>query len=89
MTPVLVRAYLTAGLPWFDCYDADAGDLPASQALADVKPVGEWLGDDPDLESLQQPTWVVPLGPDKHGTPAVDGDCDQADGHARLELFGG
>ena len=39
-----------------------------------MKPVGEWLGDDPDLEGLQQPTWVVPVGPDKKGAPVVDGD---------------
>ncbi len=49
VTPVSARAYSEAGLPWFDYYNADVADLPPSQALADVKPVGEWLGDDPDL----------------------------------------
>lgn len=73
-TPVSARAYTQAGLLWFDYYDADAADLPASQALADVKPVGDWLGDDPDLDGLTQPTWVVPVGPDKNGAPVHDGD---------------
>lgn len=74
VTPVSARAYTDAGLPWFDYYDADAPDLPPSQALADVKPVGQWLGEDSDLEGLQQPTWVVPVGPDKQGAPVADGD---------------
>jgi hypothetical protein len=74
VTPVSARAYTEAGLPWFDYYDADAADLPPSQALADVKPVGDWLGEDADLEGLQQPMWVVPVGPDKKGAPVVDGD---------------
>jgi len=73
VTPASARAYTEAGLPWFDYYDADAADLPPSQALADVKPVGDWLGDDPDLDGLQQPTWVVPVGPDKKGAPVLDG----------------
>jgi hypothetical protein len=73
VTPVSARVYTEAGLPWFDYYDADAADLPPSQALADVKPVGDWLGDDPDLEGLKQPTWVVPVGPDKNGPPVKDG----------------
>lgn len=74
MTPVSARAYTEAGLPWFDYYNADADDLPPSQVLADVKPAGDWLGEDPDLEGLQQPTSVVPLGPDKNGAPVADGD---------------
>lgn len=74
VTPVSARAYTEAGLPWFDYYNADAADLPASQALSDVKPIGDWLGDDPDLEGLQQPKWVVPVGPGKKGTPVADGD---------------
>lgn len=32
VTPVSARAYTEAGLPWFDYYDADAADLPPSQA---------------------------------------------------------
>ena len=76
VTPVSARAYIEAGLPWFDYYnaDADADDLPPSQALTDVKAVGDWLGEDGDLEGLQQPQWVVPVGPDKKGTPVADGN---------------
>jgi hypothetical protein len=74
VTPVSARAYTEAGLPWFDYYNADAADLPPSQELSDVKPVGEWLGDDPDLEGLQQPKWVLPVGPNKKGAPVADGD---------------
>lgn len=72
VTPVSARAYTHAGLPWFDYYDADAANLPPSQALADVKPVGDWLGEDPDLEGLQQPAWVVSVGPSA-GAPVADG----------------
>lgn len=70
VTPVSARAYTEAGLPWFDYYDADAADLPPSQALADVTPVGNWLGIDPRLEGLKQPQEIVPVGPDKHGAPS-------------------
>ena len=34
----------SAGLPWFDYYDADARDLAASETLAKVKSVGQKLG---------------------------------------------
>jgi hypothetical protein len=73
VTPVSARAYTEAGLPWFDYYNADATDLAPSQELADVKPVGDWLGDDPDLVGLQQPKHVVQVGPDKKGSPVQDG----------------
>ncbi|OMC34361.1 hypothetical protein A5740_00965 [Mycobacterium sp. GA-1841] len=45
-TPVDRDAYVAAGLPWFDYYDADAEDLPAPEGLASVKSVGEWFGGD-------------------------------------------
>lgn len=73
VSPVSARAYTEAGLPWFDYYDADAADLPSSQALADVRPVGDWLGEDPDQEGLGHPGWVVQVGPAKGGTPVEDG----------------
>lgn len=73
-TPVSARAYSEAALPWFDYYDADAQDLPPSQALADVNPVGDWLGDDPELLGLQQPPWTITVGPDASGAPVIDGD---------------
>ncbi|MDA0162206.1 hypothetical protein OM076_18180 [Solirubrobacter ginsenosidimutans] len=40
-TPVDVRAYLAAGLPWFDLYDDHLGDIGASGVLAGVKSVDE------------------------------------------------
>ncbi|MDT5082688.1 MAG: hypothetical protein QOJ80_7325 [Mycobacterium sp.] len=48
-TPVDRDAYVSAGLPWFDYYEADALDLAPSKILANVKSVGEKLGaeDDP------------------------------------------
>jgi hypothetical protein len=52
-SPVDRAAYNSAGLPWFDYYDADGADLAAAEPLTGVKPVGDWLGDD------EQP-WVPP-----------------------------
>jgi hypothetical protein len=40
-TPVDVRAYMAAGLPWFDLYDDHLGDIGASGVLAGVKSVDE------------------------------------------------
>lgn len=44
-TPVDRDAYVEAGLPWFDYYDADAQDLAAAEVLTNVKSVGEWFGE--------------------------------------------
>lgn len=70
-SPVDRAAYTSAGLPWFEYYDSDADDLAAAGPLAEVKPVGDWLGDD------QQP-WTEPAPGQVHklkGGPAVtDGD---------------
>jgi hypothetical protein len=48
-TPVDRDAYVRAGLPWFDFYNADARDLAPSEILTQVKTVGKKLGtqDDP------------------------------------------
>jgi hypothetical protein len=40
-TPVGVRSYIDAGLPWFDLYDDHLGDIEPSGALAMVKSVDE------------------------------------------------
>jgi hypothetical protein len=42
-TPITVKSYNKAGLPWFDFYDADKKDVPASPELAGVKTVGQVL----------------------------------------------
>ncbi|MEU9451000.1 hypothetical protein [Streptomyces sp. NPDC048277] len=72
-SPVDRAAYTRAGLPWFDYFDEDAEDVAPTDALAAVKPVGDWLGD--DLEPWQQPTpgQVIPLK-DAPGKPVEDGD---------------
>lgn len=61
-SPVDRAAYTSAGLPWFDYYDADAQDLPAADALADVRPVGDWLGDDHEPWTAPHPGQVHTLG---------------------------
>ena len=40
-TPVDVHSYVAAGLPWFDVYDDDLGDIEPSGVLAKVKGVDE------------------------------------------------
>ena len=40
-TPVDVRSYIAAGLPWFDLYDDHLGDIEPSGVLAGVKSVDE------------------------------------------------
>ena len=42
-TPVDRDAYVEAGLPWFDYYDADARHLAPSEILANVESVGKSL----------------------------------------------
>lgn len=61
-TPVDRDAYVEAGLPWFDYYDADAQDLAASQTLANVKTVGEVLGTKEDSFVPVDPNTVIALG---------------------------
>jgi hypothetical protein len=38
-TPVSCRDYIRAGLPWFDLYDEDQGDVPAPARLRKIKSV--------------------------------------------------
>jgi hypothetical protein len=40
-TPVDVNAYIAHGYPWYELYDEHLGDIDASEALAQVKSVGE------------------------------------------------
>ncbi|KOU61742.1 membrane protein [Streptomyces sp. MMG1533] len=72
-SPVDRAAYTRAGLPWFDYYDQDAEDLPATDTLQDVKPVGDWLGDDHEPWQEPSPPQVQPLK-DAPGKPVADGD---------------
>jgi hypothetical protein len=65
-TPVDRGAYVSAGLPWFDYYDADADadahDLAPSEILANVKSVGKKLGAEEDLFVPVDPATVIALG---------------------------
>lgn len=42
-TPVNVDQYISAGLPWFDYFDAELQDVDATRELAEVKTVGALL----------------------------------------------
>lgn len=68
-TPVDRETYVDAGLPWFDYYDADRADIPASQSLADVKTVGNLLGKTDQPHTPVDPATVITLK--DHGGDAV------------------
>lgn len=61
-TPVDREAYMDAGLPWFDYYDADEADVLASEILSKVKSVGKLLGYKEDPYVPVDPSKVVKLG---------------------------
>ncbi|MCH9729229.1 MAG: hypothetical protein K0U84_06035 [Actinomycetia bacterium] len=61
-SPVDRDAYVSAGLPWFDYYDADARDLAPAQTLADLKTVGEMSGGAENPFLPVDPNTVVRLG---------------------------
>ena len=72
-TPVDRDAYVEAGLPWFEYYDADARDLAAPQELATVKSVGNVLGHDEKPFVPVDPAKVVSLK-GTLGAAVADGD---------------
>jgi hypothetical protein len=51
-TPVDVRAYIEAGLPWFDLYDDGLGDIAPSEILANVKSISQL-----DAKLVPDGTW--------------------------------
>ncbi|WP_434095476.1 hypothetical protein [Streptomyces goshikiensis] len=74
-SPVDRAAYTRAGLPWFDYYDESGHDLPTTGTLGQVKPVGDWLGDDHTPWTPPTPHQITPLGPTpRPGRPVQDGD---------------
>lgn len=74
-SPVDRAAYTRAGFPWFDYYDEGAADLAPADALSQVKPVGDWLGDDHGPWEPPAPEQVRPLGDaPRPGAPVKDGD---------------
>lgn len=72
-TPVDRDAYVSAGLPWFDYYDADAKDLAPSQILSKVKTVGEKLGGEDAPFVPVDPKTVITLG-DASPNTVTDGN---------------
>jgi hypothetical protein len=60
-TPVDRDAYVNAGLPWFDFYDADARDLEPSEILTQVKTVGTKLVEEVPFVPVD-PDVVIALG---------------------------
>ncbi|WP_416969018.1 hypothetical protein [Streptomyces sp. 4F14] len=72
-SPVDRAAYTQAGLPWFDYYDEQAEDLPPTGTLGEVKPVGDWIGDDLDAWQEPGPGQVTPLK-DARGKAVEDGE---------------
>ncbi|MBL1076198.1 hypothetical protein JK358_17505 [Nocardia sp. 2] len=64
-SPVDRAAYTAAGLPWFDYFDSDGADISPAGKLADVAPVGEWLGADHEPWQEPKPGQVKPLKPGK------------------------
>ncbi|MEU9417285.1 hypothetical protein [Streptomyces sp. NPDC048272] len=74
-SPVDRAAYTRAGLPWFDYYDESGTDLPATDTLGAVKPVGDWIGDDHTPWVPPTPSQTHPLGnAPRPGKPVQDGD---------------
>lgn len=71
-TPVTVEEYNDAGLPWFDYYNDDKNDVPASPELAGVKTVGQVLGYEEESEGAGV-SFVWPLGDKRPGKPVPTG----------------
>ena len=63
--------YDSFGLPWFDFYDADRGDLPTGDELASIMTVGDVLGEKDD--DTATPVFVVQLG-NKRPRPVAAGE---------------
>jgi len=59
-SPVDAETYTRFGLPWFEIYDSDRGDVPASEALSGVKPVDD-LTKPVDIKAKQ----IRPIAPRK------------------------
>jgi hypothetical protein len=47
-TPVSAATYTEHGLPWFDLYDEDRGDVPPPPELQEVKSVAPSPDEPPD-----------------------------------------
>ena len=72
-TPVDRDAYVQAGLPWFDYYDADAHDLAPTDTLAKVKSVGKLFGNVEKPFVAADPAKVITVK-GSSGDTVTDGD---------------
>jgi hypothetical protein len=67
-TPVTAKQYTDHGLPWFDLYDEEAGDLPAADRLVSVKSVGETAGERDEPVEIDERR-IRKLTPNEEGRP--------------------
>ena len=74
-TPVSARSYAESGLPWFDLYDEQKGDIAASDRLATVKSVKE-LDADKGFARQQDDDPVKANPVITYGTPSKDAVAD-------------
>lgn len=58
-TPIDTESYVGAGLPWFDLYDADKGDLATPDELRSLRSVGQILGEEDDTSTVDPDDAVV------------------------------
>lgn len=73
-TPVDSSSYIRAGLPWFDYYDADRGDLPTAPELAGLKSIGTLLNEDDNTPTVSvEGAGIVRYG-DRRSQPVQPGD---------------
>jgi hypothetical protein len=66
-TPITARTYTEHGLPWFDLYDEERGDLPPSERLSEVRSLrdrdaGRGAAPSPDDDAVEMdPGQIIPL----------------------------
>lgn len=58
-TPIDTESYIKAGLPWFDLYNADKGDLATPEELRSLSSVGQMLGEEDDTSTVDPDDAVV------------------------------
>jgi hypothetical protein len=63
-SPIDAEAYAKAGLPWFELYEEEAGDLSPAEALARLRPAGEAEGEAADAAVEVDPDAVRRIGED-------------------------
>ena len=58
-TPISAQTYTQFGLPWFDLYDEEAGDISATETLRSVKPTEAMTGTEAsDQTSVGEPVAI-------------------------------